>query len=79
MKAEELDSDCGFGFGSKSDCLFSAGLGKTPWPSSLLAVRAALCAGLPSGHLRRGFAGGSGKQRLHPHGLGGAWRQPPRA
>lgn len=79
MSAEELDSDSGFGSGSKSGCLFSVGLRKTPWPSTLLAARAAFCAGLPSGHLWRGFAGGSGKQRLHPPGPGDAERRPPRA
>lgn len=74
--AKELDCDCGLG--SKSGCLFSAGLGKKPWPSTLLAARAAFCAGLPSGRLRRWFAGGSGKRRLHPPGPGGAGRRPPR-
>lgn len=79
MMAAELYSDCGFGSGSKSGCLFSAGLGKKPWPSTLLAARAAFCAGLPSGRLKRWFAGGSGKQRLHPPGPGDAGRRPPRA
>lgn len=78
--AAELDSDCSFGSGSgsKCGCLFSAVLGKKPWPSTLLAARAAFCAGLPSEHLRRGFAGGSRKQRLHPPGPGDAGRRPPR-
>lgn len=78
MMAVVLDSDCDCSSGSKSGCLFSAGLGRTPWPSTLLVVRGVLCAGLPSGRLRRGFAGGSGKQRLHPPGPGDAWRQLPR-
>lgn len=79
MMAAELDSDCGFGPGSKCGCLFSAGLGKKPWPSTLLAAQAVFCAGLPSRRLRRGFAGGSGKQRLHPPGPGDAGRRPPMA
>lgn len=79
MMAAARDCDCGFGSGSKSGCLFSAGLRKTPWPSTRLAAQAAFCVGLPSGHLRRGFAGGSGKQRLHPPGRGDAGMRPPRA
>lgn len=79
MMAAELDSDCGFGSGSMSGCLFSAGLGKKPWPSTPPVARAAFCAGLPSGCLRRGFAGGSGKRRLHPPGPGDAGRRLPRA
>lgn len=59
--AAEPDSDCGFGSGSKYGCLFSAGLGEKPSSSNLLPALAAFCAGLPSGRLRRGFAGGSGK------------------
>lgn len=78
MMAAELDSDCGLCSGSKFGCLFSAGPGKKPWPSTLQAARAAFSAGLPSGRWRRGFAEGSGKQRLHPPGPGDAGRQPPR-
>lgn len=61
MMAGELGSDCGSGSGSKSGCLFSTVLGKTPWPSTQLAAQAAFYAGLPSGCLRRGFGGDSGK------------------
>lgn len=78
MMAGELDSDCGFDSGSKSGCLFSAGLGTTPWPSTLLAALAVFCAGLPSGCLRQGFGGGSGKQRLHPPDPEDAGKRPPR-
>lgn len=76
MTALELDSDCGFG--SRSGCPFSAGLGKQPRPSTLLACRAAFYAGLPSGHLRRGIAGGPGTRRRLPRGPGGGGRPPPR-
>lgn len=79
MMAAELDSYCGFGSGSRSGCLFSAGLRKTPWPSTQLAALEAVSAELPSGRLRRGFAGGSGKRMLHPPGPGDAGRRPPRA
>lgn len=61
MMAAELDFGCSFGSGSKCGCLFSAGLGKKPLPSTLLVAWAAFCAQLPSGHLRQGCAGGSGK------------------
>lgn len=73
-----LESDCDFGSGSKSDCLFSGGLGKELQPSTLLEAQEAFCAGLPSEHLKQGFAGDSGKQRLHPPGQEGAGRRPPR-
>lgn len=79
MMAAELDSDCGFGSGSKCSWLVSAGLGKKPWPSTPLAAQAVFYAGLPSRCLRRGFAGGPGKQRLHPPGPGDAGRRPPTA
>lgn len=69
MTAVELDS--------KSGCLFLAGPGKTPSPSTPAAARAAFCAGLPSAHLKRGFAGDFGKQKLHPPGPGDAGKQPP--
>lgn len=78
MMATELDSGCAFGSGSKSGCLFSAALGKTPWPSTALEARAAFCAVQPNGCLRQGFAGGSGKQRLHPPCPRDAGRRPPR-
>lgn len=73
----KLDSDSGFGSGSESGCLFSVLLGKKPWLSTLLAAQATFCAGLPSEHLKRGFAGGSGKRKLHLPGPGDAGRQPP--
>lgn len=71
--------DCSFGSGSKSDCLFSAGACKKPWPSILPVARAKSCAGLPGGCSKPGFAGDSGCQgRLHPPGPRGAGRLPPR-
>lgn len=75
----KLDSGSGFGSGSgsKSGCLSSAVLGKKPWLSTLLAAQARFCAGLPSTHSRQGFAGGSGKQKLHLPGPWDAGRQPP--
>lgn len=76
--ATELDSGCGFGSGSKSGCLFSVALGKTLLPSTVPAARAAFCAVLPNGCLRQGFAGGSGKQRLHPPCPMDAGKQPAR-
>ena len=79
MMAGKLDSDHGFDSGSMSGCLFSVGSGKTPWPSTLPAARAAVCAGLPSVYLRRGTGGGSGKRRLHPPGPRDAGRRPPMA
>lgn len=79
MRAVELGSDCGFGSCSTCSCLVSAGLGKTPWPSTPLVARAVFYAGLLSGHLRRGLAGGPGKQRLRPPGPGDAGRRPPTA
>lgn len=79
MMAAELDSDCGFGSGSRSGCLFSVELRKTPWPSTPPVAQAAFCAGLPGGHSWRGFAAGLGKRRLHPPGPGDAGRRPPRA
>lgn len=75
--ATELCS--GRGSGSTFGCLLAAGLGKTFWLSTAPAARAAFCAVLPSGRLRRGFAAGSGKQRLHPPGPGDGGRRPPRA
>lgn len=79
MKAAELDCESGFGSGSTCCCLFSGGLGKKPWPSTLLAAQAVFCAGLPNGRLRRVFAGGFGRQRLHLPGPGDAGRRPPMA
>lgn len=76
MMEEGLDSDSGFG--SKSGCLFSAGLGKKPWLSTPLAARAAFSAALPSEHLKQGIAGGSEKQRPLLPSPGDAGRQPPR-
>lgn len=78
MMAAELGYDCDFGSGSKCGCLFFAGLGKRLWPSTLPVARAVFCAGLPDGCLRQGFAGGPGKQMLHPPGPGDAERRPPR-
>lgn len=77
--AAELCSDCRFGSASKSGCLSSAGRRRTPWLSTLPAAQATFCAGLPCGRLSPGFAGGSGKQRLHPPGPGDGGRRPPRA
>lgn len=74
-----LESDCDFGSGSKSGCLFSGGLGEELQPSTALEGQEEFYAGLPSGHLKQGFAGDSGKQRLHPPGPEGAGRRPPRA
>lgn len=76
MTASALDSDCGFG--SRSGCPFSAGLGEQPRPSTLLACRAAFYAAQPSARLKRGIAGGPGKQRHLPPGPGGGGRPPPR-
>lgn len=75
----ELGSDCGSGLDSKSGCRFSAGPGKKPWTSTLLEAWEAFCAELPSGHLKGGLAGGSGKRKLHLQGPGDAERQPPKA
>lgn len=72
------DPGCGFGSGSKSGWPFSAGLGGTPWPSTPRVARGAFFAGLPGGHWRREFAGGSEKQRPHPLGPEDGGRQPPR-
>lgn len=74
MMEEELGSD----FGSKYGCLFSAGIGRKPWPSTLLAAQAAFYAVLPSEHLKQEIAGGSEKQRPLLPGPGDAERQPPR-
>lgn len=73
MMAVALDRD----YGLDSNRLFSGGLGKKPWPSTPLEAQAVFCAGLPSGRLRRGFAGGPGKKTLHPPGPWDVERPPP--
>lgn len=76
--AVELDVDSGFDPGSRSGCLFSARLGKKPWPSTPPAAQAESYAGLPYGCLWRGFAGGCGQGRLPQPGPVDGGRLPPR-
>lgn len=76
MTEAELES--GHGFGSRDSCMFFAGTGGRPRPSTQPAALAVLCAGLPGAHWRRCCAGGSGRQKLHPPGQGDVVRQPPR-
>lgn len=75
MTATEGDSGCGSG----SKFQAPAEPGRKPWPSTLPAAPVGSGAGPLSGRLRRGLAGGPGKERLRPQGPGDCGRPPPMA
>lgn len=71
------ERDCGCGSGSKFQP--PAEPGRKPWPSTLPEAPGGSGAGPLSGRLRRGLAGGPGKERLRPQGQGDCGRPPPMA